>query len=68
MTVLYANALRADGIKVNAADPDYVATDLNHHTGHRTVHEGADAIVQLAAISAEGPTGTFTADNGPCPW
>jgi hypothetical protein len=32
------------------------------------VQEGAEAIVQLATISADGSTGTFTADNGPRPW
>ena len=68
LTVLYANALRGEGIKVNAADPGYVATDLNHHTGTRTAAEGAQIVVRLAILPADGPTGTFHADDGPRPW
>jgi NAD(P)-dependent dehydrogenase (short-subunit alcohol dehydrogenase family) len=68
LTVLYANALRGEGIKVNAADPGYVATDLNHHTGTRTAAEGAQIVVRLASLPASGPTGTFQADDGARPW
>jgi NAD(P)-dependent dehydrogenase (short-subunit alcohol dehydrogenase family) len=59
MTIMWANVLRGDGIKVNAADPGYVATDLNHHSGTATVEEGANIIVTLATLPADGPTGTF---------
>jgi len=31
LTLLYANALRPDGILVNAVNPGFVATDLNRH-------------------------------------
>ena len=31
LTVMWVCALREEGIKVNSADPGYVATDLNHH-------------------------------------
>jgi NAD(P)-dependent dehydrogenase (short-subunit alcohol dehydrogenase family) len=68
LTVLYANALRGEGIKVNAADPGYVATDLNHHSGTRTAAEGAKIVVRLASLPAEGPTGTFQAGDGARPW
>ncbi len=68
LTVTYANALREDGIKVNAANPGYVATDLNHHAGTRTPAEGAEIIVRLATLPADGPTGTFQADDGTQPW
>jgi NAD(P)-dependent dehydrogenase (short-subunit alcohol dehydrogenase family) len=61
LTVLYASALRADGIKVNAATPGLVATDLNSAAGFprgdRTVADGAVAPVFLATLPPDGPTG-----------
>ena len=68
LTVTYANALREEGIKVNAACPGYVATDLNRHAGTRTPAEGAEIVVRLATLPAGGPTGTFQSDNGAVPW
>ncbi|MDX3380717.1 SDR family NAD(P)-dependent oxidoreductase [Streptomyces niveiscabiei] len=55
-------------VKVNAADPGYTATDFNGHSGHQTVTEGTDAIVALATIGPDGPTGTFIDRDGPMPW
>nr|WP_119611879.1 SDR family NAD(P)-dependent oxidoreductase [Streptomyces acidiscabies] len=55
-------------IKVNAADPGYTATDFNGHRGHQTVTEGTDAIVALATIGPDGPTGTFVDRDGAMPW
>ncbi|MFM9443885.1 SDR family NAD(P)-dependent oxidoreductase [Streptomyces acidiscabies] len=55
-------------IKVNAADPGYTATDFNGHRGHQTVTEGTDAIVALATIGPDGPTGTFVDRDGTMPW
>jgi NAD(P)-dependent dehydrogenase (short-subunit alcohol dehydrogenase family) len=57
LTTQYAKAL-AD-IRVNAADPGYTATDLNGHTGPRTVTEGTDAIVRLATEKPGARTGRF---------
>jgi NAD(P)-dependent dehydrogenase (short-subunit alcohol dehydrogenase family) len=68
LTVLWASALRAEGIKVNSADPGYVATDLNHHSGNSTVEQGAEIIVALATRAEDGPTGTFQAAAGTRPW
>lgn len=68
LTLQYAWDLLADGIKVNAVCPGYVATDLNGHRGHRTPAEGAAAAVRMATIDADGPTGTFTDEQGPAPW
>jgi hypothetical protein len=45
-----------------------VATDLNHHSGNRTAAEGAEIIVRLASLPADGPAGTFQADDGTRPW
>jgi NAD(P)-dependent dehydrogenase (short-subunit alcohol dehydrogenase family) len=68
ITVAYAHALRGSGIKVNSADPGYVATDLNGHSGYRSAAEGARTIVQLAMLADDGPTGNFLSDAGPVPW
>ncbi len=66
ITTQYAKALPE--FRVNAADPGFTATDLNHHRGHQTVEEGSDAIVALATVGPDGPTGTFTDRNGEVPW
>jgi NAD(P)-dependent dehydrogenase (short-subunit alcohol dehydrogenase family) len=63
LTLVYAEALRADGIKVNAATPGLVPTDLNTQAsvdrGNRTVADGATVPVLLATLPADGPTGVF---------
>ena len=65
-------------IRVNAANPGYTATDLNRHSGFRSVAEGAEASVHLATLDADGPSGILwghlwtagaPADAyGPLPW
>jgi NAD(P)-dependent dehydrogenase (short-subunit alcohol dehydrogenase family) len=57
LDMLTINSLRhlvAEGIKVNAADPGYTATDLNGHTGTRTVEEAAAIAVELATLGPHG--------------
>jgi NAD(P)-dependent dehydrogenase (short-subunit alcohol dehydrogenase family) len=66
LTVQYARAL--PGILVNAADPGFTSTDFNHHRGTQTVTEGTDAIVHLATLPPDGPTGTFQDRHGHVPW
>ncbi len=68
LTIQYARDLAADHILVNAVDPGFVATDLNNFRGVRTPAQGAVAAVNMATIPADGPTGTFTDDQGPVPW
>ncbi len=68
LTVQYANELRKDGVLVNLADPGYVDTDLNHHTGFLTPAQGAAIVVRLATLDADGPTAGFFGENGPMPW
>ncbi|MEQ4206823.1 SDR family NAD(P)-dependent oxidoreductase [Actinopolymorpha sp. B9G3] len=68
LTVQYANELRKDGILVNAADPGYVDTEINNHSGHLTPAQGAAAVVRLATLDADGPTGGFFNEDGPVPW
>jgi NAD(P)-dependent dehydrogenase (short-subunit alcohol dehydrogenase family) len=59
VTVLFANALRDDGVLVNAAWPGFVATDLNRNRGSVTIEQGADLPVELALLGVDGPTGGF---------
>jgi len=62
-TIKLAKELLAEGVKVNAADPGYTATDLNHHTGPRSVDEAAVIAVRLATLGPLGPTGGFFHDG-----
>ena len=66
LTLKYSRAL--PGILVNAADPGYTETDLNNHQGTQTVTEGTDAIVHLATLPDDGPTGTFVNRDGAVAW
>jgi NAD(P)-dependent dehydrogenase (short-subunit alcohol dehydrogenase family) len=66
VTTQYAKAL--PGWKINAVDPGYTATDLNGHSGYKTVEQGAGIIVTMATLDADGPTGGFFDDAGPVPW
>ena len=42
--------------------------DFNNNRGTQTVTEGTDAIVRLATLPKDGPTGTFQDRNGTVPW
>jgi NAD(P)-dependent dehydrogenase (short-subunit alcohol dehydrogenase family) len=66
VTVQFAKAF--PGIRINAVEPGYTRTDLNHNTGTQTVEEGAEIIVRMALIGQDGPTGTFRDINGPLSW
>ncbi|HEY3783476.1 MAG TPA: SDR family oxidoreductase [Fimbriimonadaceae bacterium] len=68
ITVAYAKELREEGIKVNAADPGFTATDLNQHRGTRTVQQAAAIVVRLATLPDDGPTGSFQDEDGVIPW
>jgi NAD(P)-dependent dehydrogenase (short-subunit alcohol dehydrogenase family) len=68
VTVLFAAAFRADGIKVNAASPGYVYSALSRFNGTRTPEQGAAIIVHLATLGDDGPTAGFFDDDGPVPW
>ncbi len=63
ITVAFAKELAAHGIKVNAANPGYVATDLNNHQGYRSVEQGAAVAVHLATLGPMGPTAGFFNDG-----
>ncbi len=66
ITVQYAKAF--PGMRINAVEPGYTATDLNGHTGTQTVEEGAEIIVRMARLGPDGPTGGYFDAEGPLPW
>jgi NAD(P)-dependent dehydrogenase (short-subunit alcohol dehydrogenase family) len=68
VTVAFAAELEAAGIKVNAACPGFTGTDLNFFRGTRTVEQAAREPVRLVLIGPDGPTGTFSNEDGPLPW
>jgi NAD(P)-dependent dehydrogenase (short-subunit alcohol dehydrogenase family) len=66
LTMQYAKAV--PDVRFNAADPGYTATDFNGHSGHQTVTEGTDAIVELATEPASAGTGRYIDRAGTAPW
>jgi NAD(P)-dependent dehydrogenase (short-subunit alcohol dehydrogenase family) len=68
ITVAYAKELRGTSIKVNAANPGFVATDINGHHGQRTPAEGAVIAVRLALLDDAGPSGACLSQDGVVPW
>ncbi|MFJ4691891.1 SDR family oxidoreductase [Streptomyces sp. NPDC088766] len=68
ITLAYAKELRDTPIKVNAAHPGVVATDINGHRGQRTPAQGAVIAVRLALLDAAGPSGASLSQDGPVPW
>lgn len=68
LTLQYAKGLAEEHILVNAVCPGFVATDLNNFAGPRSPAQGAIAAVRMATIPGDGPSGTFTNEDGPLPW
>jgi NAD(P)-dependent dehydrogenase (short-subunit alcohol dehydrogenase family) len=62
-----AYELKDTPIKVNAADPGSVVTDMNPR-GELTVEEGAKTSVALATLPADGYTGKFIHLGNELPW
>jgi NAD(P)-dependent dehydrogenase (short-subunit alcohol dehydrogenase family) len=66
MTAQYAHVYPE--MRINAADPGFTDTDFNNHMGVQTIPEGAEIIVRLATVGADGPTGTYQCRTGVVPW
>jgi NAD(P)-dependent dehydrogenase (short-subunit alcohol dehydrogenase family) len=66
LTVIYARALPE--MRVNAVAPGFTATDFTSHRGTQTVTEGTDAMVAMATLGQDGPTGTFQDRYGIVAW
>ncbi len=62
-TVKLAKELLAEGVKVNAACPGSVATDMGGSMAPRTVEQGAAIAARLATLDWMGPTGGFFHDG-----
>ncbi|MEV4626585.1 SDR family NAD(P)-dependent oxidoreductase [Micromonospora sp. NPDC049523] len=67
LTVQYAKS--QPGIKFNAIEPGYTATDMMAAIGGgRPAAESAKTIVGLATLGPDGPTGTFQDELGTLGW
>lgn len=67
-TLAFALTLESTNIKVNIACPGHTGTALNNFSGARTPEQGARRAIELALIGNDGPTGTFSDENGPVAW
>ena len=61
--VKLAKELMSEGIKVNAACPGAVQTDMGGPVASRTVEQGSAIAVRLATLDWMGPTGGFFHDD-----
>jgi len=71
MTVQFAKEFRGSNIKINSANPGFTDTDMINRLGMsagRTPAQGAKAIIALALIGPDGPSGGFFDDRGTVPW
>lgn len=68
LTVVHAQLLKDTKVKVNAAHPGWVKTDMGGPGAQLEVSEGAKTAVRLATLDDDGPTGGFFHSNRPMPW
>ena len=68
LTVQLAAATKGRGVLVNCADPGWVRTRMGGRSAPRSVEQGADTIVWLATLPANGPTGKFFSDRCEIAW
>lgn len=67
LTVQYAKS--QPGIKFNALEPGFTATDMTAgFDGGRSPEDSARTVVRLATLGPDGPTGTLQDENGELPW
>jgi NAD(P)-dependent dehydrogenase (short-subunit alcohol dehydrogenase family) len=55
-------------VKVNAMCPGWVRTDMGGQAAPRSVEEGADTLLWLATLPADGPTNGFFRDRRAAAW
>ena len=55
-------------LKINAACPGWVKTELGGPDAPRSTEEGADTIIWLATLGDDGPSGGNFRDREPYPW
>lgn len=67
-TVQLAHELQDTRIKVNAAHPGHVKTDMGGAAAPMEIVDGAKTSVQLALLDADGPSGAFIHLGERLPW
>jgi NAD(P)-dependent dehydrogenase (short-subunit alcohol dehydrogenase family) len=68
LTIMLAEALKADRIAVNSMCPGWVRTDMGGPNATRSVEQGADTAVWLADEAPQHLTGRFFRDRKEIPW
>jgi NAD(P)-dependent dehydrogenase (short-subunit alcohol dehydrogenase family) len=68
LSVVLAQDLKQTKVKVNAAHPGWVKTDMGGDAAPLGVEEGAKTAVMLATLPDDGPSGTFTHAGKELPW
>ncbi len=68
VTIMLAEALKGDGIAVNSMCPGWVRTAMGGANADRSVEEGADTAVWLAAEAPHDLTGRFFRDRREIAW
>jgi len=67
-TVQLAYQLKDTHIKVNAAHPGWVKTDMGGEGATMEIEDGAKTSVALATIEKDGPNGAYLHMGEPIPW
>ena len=67
-TVHLATELKDTNIKVNAAHPGWVKTDMGGEAAPMELTDGAKTSVALATLGTDGPTGAFIHMGESLPW
>ncbi|HEY4281506.1 MAG TPA: SDR family oxidoreductase [Chthoniobacterales bacterium] len=67
-TVQLAYELKDTKIKVNAAHPGWVKTEMGGEGATMAITDGAKTSVTLATIGDDGPNGTYVHMGEPLPW
>ncbi|KAJ6608271.1 hypothetical protein B0H10DRAFT_2194446 [Mycena sp. CBHHK59/15] len=68
-TIALAHGLKAEGIKVNCAAPDFTSTGLNEfREGGKTTKQGAEMLVEWTLLGKDGRTGESLSKIHHCCW
>ena len=67
LTLVLSHELKGD-VKINSAGPGWVRTRMGGPGATRSVEQGADTIVWLATLPADGPNGGFFRSRKPIEW